>query len=45
MVFVGIFVPWLALDSLFFDEFFLFQWYMIAALEQSAEHSYAVSAK
>lgn len=35
MVFVGVFVPWLAIDILFFDEFFLFQWFVLVALEQS----------
>ena len=34
MIFVGAFMPWLALDILFFDEFFLLQWYVIMALEQ-----------
>ena len=34
MVFVGTFVPWLAIDAMFFDEFFLLQWYMQAALAQ-----------
>lgn len=34
MVCVGAFVPWLALDILFFDEFFLFQWYVLIALTQ-----------
>lgn len=40
MVFVGTFIPWLALDLLFFDEFFLFQWYMVASLEQYADQSH-----
>lgn len=32
IVFIGCFAPWLAIDALFFDEFFLLQWYMLAAL-------------
>lgn len=32
IVFVGCFAPWLAIDALFFDEFFLLQWYMLMAL-------------
>lgn len=39
MVFVGTFVPWVAIDILFFDEFFLFQWYMLASLEQCSAQS------
>ena len=38
-VFVGAFIPWLALDMLFFDEFFLIQWYMLASLKQYAGQS------
>lgn len=34
LVFVGTVVPWLAIDILFFDEFFLFQWYLLSALRQ-----------
>jgi len=30
----GTFVPWLALDILFFDEFFLLQWYVFAGIRQ-----------
>lgn len=29
---VGIFMPWMAIDALFFDEFFLLQWYMFDAM-------------
>ena len=32
MIAVGAFVPWMAIDTLFFDEFFLFQMYMCLAL-------------
>lgn len=32
IVFVGCFAPWLAIDALFFDEFFLLQWFMLVAL-------------
>ena len=31
---IGIFLPWIAIDVLFFDEFFLLQWYMFSALQQ-----------
>lgn len=30
----GSFLPWLAIDALFFDEFFLLQWYMFSAIQQ-----------
>ena len=29
---IGVFMPWLAIDALFFDEFFLLQWYVFSAL-------------
>ena len=32
IVAVGSFLPWIAIDALFFDEFFLLQWYMLVAL-------------
>lgn len=35
IVIVGTVMPWLAIDILFFDEFFLLQWYILAALELS----------
>lgn len=35
MVFVGVVIPWLAIDILFFDEFFLLQWYMMFAFAQT----------
>ncbi len=31
---VGVFSPWLAIDVLFFDEFFLLQWYVFIGLRQ-----------
>lgn len=31
---VGTFLPWFAIDALFFDEFFLLQWYMFSAIQQ-----------
>lgn len=34
MVLIGAFLPWLAIDILFFDEFFLFQWYVLVALKE-----------
>lgn len=32
IVAIGSFLPWLAIDALFFDEFFLLQWYMLVAV-------------
>jgi len=29
----GVFMPWLAIDILFFDDFFLLQWYMFSAVQ------------
>lgn len=34
IVVLGIYLPWLAIDSLFFDDFFLLQWYAFMALYQ-----------
>lgn len=34
MVIIGAFLPWMAIDALFFDEFFLLQWYVFSALQQ-----------
>lgn len=34
IVAVGIFMPWIAIDALFFDEFFLLQWYMFSIVQQ-----------
>lgn len=34
MIAVGVFLPWMAIDALFFDEFFLLQWYMFSAVQQ-----------
>ena len=34
LLLVGALMPWLALDMLFFDEFFLLQWYVFVALQQ-----------
>lgn len=31
---IGAFMPWLAVDALFFDEFFLLQWYVFCAIQQ-----------
>lgn len=33
IVLIGAFLPWLAIDMLFFDEFFLLQWYVFAAVK------------
>lgn len=30
---VGTFLPWIAIDALFFDEFFLFQWYCFMGIQ------------
>lgn len=35
MVLIGSFMPWLAIDLLFFDEFFLLQWYVLVAMGAS----------
>ncbi len=40
MVAVGSFVPWLAIDILFFDEFFLLQMYMCLAIHASGQREY-----
>ena len=34
IVSVGCFLPWMAIDILFFDEFFLLQWYVLLALDR-----------
>lgn len=34
MVLVGVILPWFAIDILFFDEFFLLQWYLFIAMQQ-----------
>lgn len=34
MVLVGVMSPWFAIDILFFDEFFLLQWYLFIAMQQ-----------
>jgi len=33
----GVFVPWLAIDAMFFDEFFLLQWYVFSALQSKTD--------
>ncbi len=33
---VGCFFPWMAIDVLFFDEFFLLQWYVLLALNRQS---------
>ena len=33
IIFIGSFLPWMAIDVLFADEFFLLQWYMLVALK------------
>lgn len=34
MVLIGVVLPWFAIDILFFDEFFLLQWYLFIAMQQ-----------
>lgn len=34
MIIVAALIPWIAIDALFFDEFFLMQWYVFCALQQ-----------
>ena len=34
MIIVATLIPWIAIDALFFDEFFLMQWYVFCALQQ-----------
>ena len=36
IVSVGCFLPWMAIDVLFFDEFFLLQWYVLLALNRQS---------
>jgi len=38
-VIVGCLLPWMAIDALFFDEFFLLQWFIFAALHQQNIYS------
>lgn len=40
MVLVGVILPWLAIDILFFDEFFLLQWYLFIAMQQPQLRGY-----
>ncbi len=41
MVLVGVILPWFAIDILFFDEFFLLQWYLFIAMQQPQLRGYA----
>jgi len=43
ILFIGAFGPWMALDYLFFDEFFLFPIYLCAAIRFMAEQDQAES--
>lgn len=40
MVAVGCFAPWLAIDALFFDEFFLLQMFMCLAIHEFGQNEY-----
>lgn len=33
---IGVYLPWMAIDTLFFDDFFLLQWYVYAALYRNS---------
>jgi len=37
---IGVFLPWLAIDILFFDEFFLMQLYVYSGLQYNADQEY-----
>lgn len=37
VVVMGVYMPWMALDALFFDDFFLLQWYAFMALYQTPQ--------
>lgn len=41
---IGIFLPWMALDMLFFDEFFLFHWYFLLGLKEFVEDEQPMAA-
>lgn len=41
MLLIGTFLPWMAIDILFFDEFFLLQWYVYMALKKMVEDTAA----
>lgn len=38
-VLLGVYLPWLAIDLLFFDDFFLLQWYLFMAMQQQSQPS------
>ena len=42
---IGTFLPWLAIDALFFDEFFLFQMYMCLAINWFGQSSLSIKEK
>lgn len=37
LVALGVYVPWLAIDALFFDDYFLLQWYFFMAMQYLPE--------
>ena len=37
VVALGVYLPWLAIDALFFDDFFLLQWYAFMAMQQTLQ--------
>lgn len=36
---LGIYLPWMAIDILFFDEFFLLQWYLLLEMQEEIEYN------
>lgn len=42
---VGVFLPWMALDMLFFDEFFLMQWFCILGFQEIGAESVVKSCR
>ncbi len=42
IILIGAFSPWLAIDALFFDEFFLLQWYVFAGLKQIGQDDFVL---
>lgn len=37
VVLIGVYLPWLAIDILFFDDFFLLQWYAFMAMYETSQ--------
>lgn len=45
LLLVGVFLPWMAIDAMFFDEFFLFPWFVYMAMQENTVHSGASESK